>query len=203
MAPLDNWLKQATRNLSAASAAQVRQEIREHYESACGDAISEGAALAALGDPRVANRQYRRVLLTRAEARLLRNGQREARAICGRPWLKRILPVLPGVALLASAVMFFAGSLSFARILLAAAIMFGLFCLAPFLPLYTASRSRAFRIVKWIALPAALLLAYGADSFRWSWLLAASLWPFVWIEWTRISIRRKLRITDWPRHLYL
>ena len=60
----------ATRGLSAESAAQVRAEIQQHYDSACeaGD-----DAIAALGDPRAANRAYRKVLLTEQEAKFLDN----------------------------------------------------------------------------------------------------------------------------------
>ena len=39
--PLEKWLSDATRGLSAESAAQVREEIQQHYDSACeagGDA---------------------------------------------------------------------------------------------------------------------------------------------------------------------
>ena len=81
MTGLDSWLNQATRHLSVDSAAQVRTEIREHYESAWEAAVGGGApadeagrsALAALGDAKAANRQYRKVLLTSSEARMLRD----------------------------------------------------------------------------------------------------------------------------------
>jgi len=65
MTPLDRWLSEATRGLSAESAVQVRAEIQQHYDSACeaGD-----DAIAALGNPRTANRAYRKVLLTEREA---------------------------------------------------------------------------------------------------------------------------------------
>ena len=67
MTPLEQWLSGATRGLSAESAAQVRAEIQQHYDAAteAGD-----DALAALGDPRVSNRAYRKVLLTEREARM-------------------------------------------------------------------------------------------------------------------------------------
>jgi len=82
MTGLDNWLRQAARTLASDSAARVRTEIQEHYESAREAAMSGGAAadeadglaLGAPGDARTANCQYRRVLLTSAEARLLRKG---------------------------------------------------------------------------------------------------------------------------------
>ena len=48
-------------------------------------------AVAALGDARNTNCRYRAVLLTSAEARMLREGNWEARAICSRPWLKWLL----------------------------------------------------------------------------------------------------------------
>src|SRR5579862_9657292 len=71
-ATLETWLKQATRHLSATSAAQVRSEIREHYESARDEALAAGAAseeadrmaLASLGDAATGGRQYRKVMLT-------------------------------------------------------------------------------------------------------------------------------------------
>jgi hypothetical protein len=73
---LDRWLEQATRRLSKDSAAQVRTEIQEHYQSAREDAISGGAsqdeanrmALIALGDAKTANKQYLRVLRTASES---------------------------------------------------------------------------------------------------------------------------------------
>ena len=67
MTPLEKWLADATRGLSPESAAQARTEIQQHYDSAseAGD-----DAIAALGDPRAANRGYRKVLLTEQEAML-------------------------------------------------------------------------------------------------------------------------------------
>jgi hypothetical protein len=74
----------------------VRSEIEEHYESARDAAIGGGAspeeasrmALSALGDPKIANAQYRRVLLTASEAKLLQQGNREARMVCSISWLQ-------------------------------------------------------------------------------------------------------------------
>jgi len=67
MNPLEQWLSAATRGLSAESAARVRAEIQQHHELACE---AGGDAIAALGDPRAANRAYRKVLLTEQEAML-------------------------------------------------------------------------------------------------------------------------------------
>ena len=50
----------------------MREEIQQHYDLAHEDSAREagGDALAALGDPRAANRAYRKVLLTEQEAML-------------------------------------------------------------------------------------------------------------------------------------
>jgi hypothetical protein len=209
MTGLESWLEQATRHLSKNSCAQVRTEIQEHHESAreaatAGGANSEEAdrlALRDLGDAKTANCQYRGVLLTSAEARMLREGNWEARAVCSRPWLKLLLLATPGAALFAAATLFFSG-----RITIEWPVLVGGVCLlfaAPFLPVYTPSRGRIFRVVKWIVLLGTLGLAFGPGTLKWSWLLFSCLWPMAWIEWTRISIRRKLPVAQWPRHLYL
>jgi hypothetical protein len=208
---LDSWLKQATRRLSRDSAAQVRSEIQEHYESAREAAISRGAtaddadqqAIAALGDARTANCQYRKVLLTASEARMLWQGNREARAICSRVWLKRTLVALPLTALIAATAFFLIGSLETARILLVSSLGVGFLFAAPMLPVYTPSRSRIYRVAKWLAIVAMLTLVFGSDALDWSWLLISCLSPIIWIESTRASIRRKLRVADWPKQLYL
>jgi hypothetical protein len=210
-AALDTWLKKATRHLSAASAAQVRAEIQEHYESAREDAMRSGVtaeeadrlAVTALGDAKAANREYRKILLTSAEARMLREANWEARAVCSRPLLKWLLITLPLAALFAAVALFLSGRIAGSRVLLAAAIVMGLFFAAPFLPVYTPSRGRVFRRVKWVLLTGTLVLAFGADALKWSWLLISCLWPLAWIEWTRVSIRRKLPVARWPRQLYL
>jgi len=63
--PLDQWLEVATRDLAPESAKQVRAEIEQHCDPAQGDGAVN---VAALGDPELANRAYRRVLLTQREA---------------------------------------------------------------------------------------------------------------------------------------
>ena len=67
-AALASWLDTATRKLSTESAARVRDEIQQHFESACEDALVAGAtiddscrsALDSLGDAKAVNRHYRR-----------------------------------------------------------------------------------------------------------------------------------------------
>jgi hypothetical protein len=211
MTLLDSWLKQATRHLSRDSAAQVRVEIQEHFESGLEAAMGRGAsrqeaeqrAVAALGLAKAANRQYRMVMLTSGEARMLREGNWEARAVCSNPWLKRILLGAPVAALLLGAALFFSGATGAARVLLLCGITMGLLLAAPFLPIYTPVRGRVYRFTKFVVLVGALGLAFGSDALKYSWLLATCLWILVWLEWTRISIRRKLPVAKWPKQLHL
>ncbi len=211
MTSLSSWLQQATRHLSKSAAAQVRTEIQEHYESARENAIGDGAAseqadrlaLAALGDAHAANFQYRAVLLTSAEARLLRDGNWEAQAFCSYSWLKWTLLAVPVAALSAATSSLLTGSIDRARVLFAVAMVISPLFAALFLPIYTPARGRIFRGVRWAFLTAGLVLAFGPHALKWSWLLTSCLWPIAWIEWTRVSIRRKLRVEEWPKQLYL
>ena len=123
MTGLDRWLKEVTRSLSKDAAAQVTTEVQEHYESAREAAISGGAtaesaerlALAALGDSKTVNRQYRHVLLTSAEARILRQGNWEAKAFCSRTWLKWAFLALPVALLLTGTAFLLSGAFASAR----------------------------------------------------------------------------------------
>jgi len=189
----------------------VRTEIQEHFDAEREAAMNGGAtgaeadriAIAAVGDAKTVNCQYRNVLLTSAEERVLRDANWEARAICSRYWLKLLLRGVPATALIAAAALFFGGQSEAARILFAAGIGCGVMFLAPYLPIYTPSRGRVFRRIKWAVLVCALLAAFGPDAAKFSWLMLSCLWPLVWIEWTRASIRRKLRVAEWPKQLYL
>jgi hypothetical protein len=208
---LETWLKQATCRLSSASAARVRTEIQEHYESARESAISSGTsaveadrlAIGSLGDAKTANRQYRKVLLTASEARLLREANWERRVVCSRPLLKWLMRALPVMALCFAAAAFASGESDVARLLLAAGLGMGLLLAAPTLPIYTPFRGRVFRYVKWAGLLAMTGLAFGPAFLEWSWLVAACMWPLAWNEWMQISLRRKLPVAEWPKQLYL
>jgi len=211
MISLEQWLRQATRCLAQESAAQVQREIREHHDAEREAAKSRGAnveeadrlAVAALGDAEAANRQYRKVLLTAAEMRILRNGDREARAICSRPWLKWTLVAAPVMALVAALAFFMRGDVALARAVVLGGTAMSLVFAGPFLPVYTTSRARVYRLAKWTLLAATFCLAFGADALKYCWLLASCLWIPVWTEWTRYSIRRKLPVNEWPKQLYL
>jgi hypothetical protein len=204
MNALETWLAVATCGLSTESAAQVRAEIGEHYASAREAALNEGTtgddadrrALDALGDARTAAYEYRQVLLTKAEAKLLRQGNWEARAVCARPWLKGLAISLP-LAVLA------AGVASHSPYAIAGGVAVGFLLAAPFLPIYTPARALVFRWARWTVVVATIVLLLGPNALKWSWLLFACLWPMAWVEWQRMSIRRKLPVADWPRQLYL
>jgi hypothetical protein len=211
MTRLETWLELATRRLSRDSTAQVRNEIQEHYEAAHAEALSSGVsvdeadrlAVSALGDAKTANCQYRKVLLTSAEARVLRDARWEARVVCSHPSLKWLLPALPLVVLFAASIAFLAGASALERVLLVGGVGMMVWFYLPFLPVYTPARGRIARCLKWVALVGTLGLAFGPDALRWSWLLFSCLWPMAWIEWTRISVRRKLPVAEWPKALYL
>ncbi len=211
MGALEDWLRVATRRLARESAATVRREIAEHYQSAREDAMANGIsaeeadriAMNSLGDAKTANCQYREVLLTSAEARMLRRGKMEARAVCSRPWLKWSLVALPVALVEGASALYFHGKTELARDLLLAGIGMSPLFAALLLPIYTPSRSRVYRYAKWFVMIAAVLLLFGPDALKWSWLLISCLWPMAWTEWTRASLRRKLPVSAWPRHLYL
>jgi hypothetical protein len=211
MTKLDVWLNEAVRHLSKDSASQVRSEIREHYGAELETALSDGAdpeqaetrALQALGDPRDANCQYRKVLLSASEAALLRESNFEARAICSKPRLKWAFLAAPGVILLASTALLVMGNIDLARGLLVLGLLMAIAFIPPFLPIYTPSRGRVFRAIKWSVMIGSVALLFGRNALQWSWLLASCVFPIFWNEWKRIAIRRKLPVGHWPKQLYL
>jgi hypothetical protein len=207
-ANLEAWLMRATCRLSATSAAQVRSEIQEHYESARDEAIGGGAtveeadrsALASLGDASTAGRQYRKVLLTTSEDRLLRETTWEARAFCS--WFRLLLPIA-AAALCAGIWFLVAGKTDLALPLMIGAAGMSLLFARPLMPINTPARARVFRGARWAWLAAVVLFAVWPDPLKQSWLLVAIVWPIVWVEWTLYSVRRKLAVAQWPRPLYL
>lgn len=66
---LDQWLTIATRGLAPTSIERVQAEISEHAQSARDNGHDP---VFALGDPKAANRAYRKVLLTANEDHYLR-----------------------------------------------------------------------------------------------------------------------------------
>ena len=145
----------------------MRTEIQEHYQSAREAAINGGAsqdeanrmALTALGDAKIANMQYRRVLLTVSEARLLQQGNRETRVVCSISWRQWLLLAASLIALLAAGGLFRTGWIGPGRVTLALGLGIGFTILAPRLPIYTPSRAGLFHYFRWIIQVGLLLLA--------------------------------------------
>lgn len=211
MTTLDSWLKQAVRGLSRDSAETVWREIEEHYEAAREAAVASGVgaqqademAVQALGDPCVANRQYRKVLLTKSEAAVLRNSNAESRMICANKWAKWMMLSAPGTLLLLSVMFLAMHQNSLARGLLVLGALMAIFFMPPFMPIYTVSRGRIYRAIKWTVMLGGIVVLFGVDSRNGLWLISCCFFPMFYTEWKRMVIRRKLPIGRWPRQLYL
>ena len=73
------WLKVATKGLSDESRARVRQEITDHFHEAMAEGMRAGLtedrageqAVASLGSPKAARRAFRRIYLTRYQAKIV------------------------------------------------------------------------------------------------------------------------------------
>jgi hypothetical protein len=205
-ATLDAWLQRATCRLSAEACEQVRREIQDHFDSSREEALAAGAApeaadraaVKSLGDPRAANHAYRKVMLTRAEAALLRESAWEARAVCRH----RSLIAIPLAILVAGALLLLKGDdyLGLALIVGGAGmcLLFG----APMLSIDTPARARIFRGIRWAWYVTVFVVACWPTMLRQTWFIVAVAWPIVWIEMTMGSIRRKLPAREWPRQLY-
>ena len=221
---LDNWLARATRQLSADSAAQVRAEIAQHYESSREAALASGntadeadrAALAALGDAKDANCQYRHVLITRNEARILRSSGREAQFFCATPFRKSLLVAVPIIAAICAAASYAFATVTqafpthatstavlVARGSLVLAILTALFFAVPLLPIYTPWRARVYRAAKWLAIATVVMIIFDGDRLYSTWLFLSCFWVIAYTEATRMSLRRKIPAANWPKHLYL
>ena len=211
MTTLDVWLNQAVRHLSKDSAEIVRREIQEHYEAAREAALRDGVdpgqaeliAVQALGDARVANRQYRNVLLTSSEAAVLRQSSSESRMICSNKRMKWMLLSAFGTLLLTTALILGMHQFSLARGVLVFGAFMAIFFVPPFLPIYTLARGRIYRAVKCAVFLGGVLVIFGIESRSGLWLASCCLFPIFFTEWKRMVIRRKLPIGKWPRQLYL
>jgi hypothetical protein len=207
---LNHWLDKATRCLARESAAQVRREIEEHYDAALETAVKSGmplpeaekTAIQSLGNPKVANRQYRRVLLTSSEARMLRIAQREASAVCSRGWLVWLLRAITIVGLLGSGVAALYEQDQLARLLFVVGIGNGVFTASTFLRIRTPKGARVFRSMKWSVVLLVTRIMFGPDPSKWLSGAIVCFGALAWTEWTYFSIRRKLPVAQWPRALF-
>jgi len=134
---------------------------------------------------------------------MLREGSWEAHAVCSHSWLKRLVLAMPLVMVSGAIALSLTDHAEVARGVFFLGLGMSPLVAAILLPINTPSRGRVFRYVKWITMTGAFTMLLGPDTLKWSWLLISCLWPVAWTEWTRASIRRKLPIKAWPRHLYL
>ena len=210
MTTLDAWLRRVTLYLSTESESQLCSEIREHYEAALEAAIEEGAtpsaaivkALSDLGDAAVANRRYRKILLTRNEARMLSEAEWESNRC--RPWLGLALRATPVTMLGAAASAFIFEYYFVAQWLLLIGTA-GVFFLAmpTWRASYSPSRARVIRWIKWVTLAIIIgAVALSSRATEWIGVLTLCAGGIAWTEWVRHSIRRKLPIEKWPKALY-
>lgn len=123
--------------------------------------------------------------------------------ICSNRWLKWTLLSAPGILLLLSAIFLAVHLDALARGVLVVGALMAILFTAPFLPIYTPTRSRVFRAIKWFIVIGSVLLLFGKDGWNWSWLISCCFFPMFFTEWKRMMIRRKLPIGQWPRQLYL
>jgi len=203
MQTLEQWLEVATQGLCDSAAARVRAEIGEHYLSALESANSAGVdqrdaerrALNALGEAKVANRQYRRVLLTESEARTLSG-------------LTSRWPHPFGIFLLVA--------MAIGAIALRTAqfnYLFAYFVVLVVLRALPVSSIRAgwvVRIFRWVNLTVfyTMWLVGVMDLGKSPAVLLVGMTLFnvvavVHTEYTRFVLRRKVPVEQWPRLLWI
>jgi hypothetical protein len=181
----ERWLSDATRGLSAESAARVREEIHQHCDSAREAGSDAVDVMRALGDPRAANRAYRKVLLTEQEALLA-----PALTQPKRPSFQRMLL---SATMLSAFVWWLSGKQhgpGFWPVTIA------VFCAIPFgwaFPPTTLERSRIHVYVTGVR----ILLLVGIFGWYWNWIGALSVgavifWQEYFFTYRRLSIFRKL-----------
>ena len=198
-----DWIGRATRELSRESRVRVEQEIRDHYESALDDELASGTdpdvaglfALNALGDPKAANRAYRKVHLTEEDERELRDSKNRRK-----------------LEIFATAYFLFLGFASLAAGIQESLYEYGPQDLAGILGLMLALQpwivrkrslmwSRMFYgVVGILCLP----LIYFLDDLYQPLVTGAvffvALWPRTKRHW---QLRRKLPIEKWPDGLFM
>lgn len=195
---LDQWLSIATKGLSHESIAKVRSEIWQHGD----DALAAGQdPIAALGDPAIANRAYRKVLLTAGEARILGRQCRKVSSPEPKRPIAWILLTIPVLLLDAGILTALYGLLPVARLCFGMALVLGPILISPYLPIYTPVRSRWFRAAKWICFLAGIASLGPKPSF-WFTSGLGFLW-LAYLDVLQMRIRSKLPPAQWPKQLYL
>jgi hypothetical protein len=198
---LEHWLSIATRRLSIGAALQVESEIASHYASALESALANGLsdsdaahhAIQSLGDPHAANREYRKVLLTKLEAGYLTNFESSQHHV-NSTLNRRIRQVLGGLLLVNAAwLLGTSRGLQSFPIFLATALILDV--LPSMLPA-SLSLGRV-RLLRWLFLASVVAALW--------WVQRTELWQIVflavafgWIDWIKASLRRKLPREQWP-----
>jgi hypothetical protein len=199
---LKNWLEVATRELAEESTARVQAEIEEHYGSALASGASDREAVAALGDASRANREYRRVLLTKADVKWLAvvNRRGEGRGPLFPWYVIWVTGLIDGTAKTLQGAPF--GALP-----MLPTTVLGLVLLVPrWVSIDTRLRSYVYRTLR-LAVILAVPVAY-AQTRDWNPVFFAyglSLWAafFIWAAYRDYLLRRKLPAQEWPKELYL
>jgi len=198
MQRLEEWLSAATRGLSESAAARVRDEIGEHYLSATEAAQAvvdpldvEREVVAALGDAKTANREYRRVLLTKDEAGLLSNMTSVRRKRWG------------AVISLAAVAVLLSGATGYTKSLIMTIVIEEVSR-----AISTASRRAGWivRVVRWSVLALALIVGTMAAFHDMKGYVPGMAWWVLWAiyyEYKLFVIRRKLPVEQWPRRLWV
>ena len=187
---LEQWLAIATRGLAQDSIRTVRAEIAEHAVAARDQGDD---AVLALGDPRAANRAYRKVLLTAYEERYLTRVA-GAEAPLGRRYACLI-------TLVATAGLAFNVGRNPQAVFLSVALVVAS---APpnLLPDWDPSSARFVRWVRWLAwCLCAGLLSRPSFSAGITGLALVLLLMTARMELTRANIRRKLPRSRWPERI--
>ena len=202
MPTLEHWLDVATKGLCESAAERVRAEIGEHYQSALESAVKSGVdsieaerhAVAALGDAKTANREYRRVLITEREENLLRSW--------GWGSHRTQVRVVVVMAVALSVMRFWTAEVDY---VLAALVAQGVLLA---IPISSIRAAWVVRILRW-----AVMAAFHATWFMK--MVAAGMSPAVVVVWLAMPlgmayqeyklcvIRRKLPVEQWPRRLWV
>lgn len=197
----EQWLSVATRGLCDSAAERIRAEIGEHIASAIESAgtadidplEAERQTVAALGDAKIANRQYRRVLLTEGEDALLRSL---------RSWWVSWGWLLMGIPLLLMAL---ALKNSGSIYVPAMVLMEGVLRTIPFRSIRAGS---IVRVVRWGVLT--IVLTMMAVSYSGAvegiGMVGGVVYITVFIlhrEYKFSVLRRKVPVEQWPRWLWV
>ena len=201
MQAVEQWLSVATRGLCASAAERVHAEIGDHYQSALESAQAAGldvveaerSAVAALGHAKAANREYRRVLLTKGEDRLLRWAISEEKYL-GGPSRSRTALMLAALATHVIISIWKPALTYFEVALFLELIIF------PTLHARSIGAGRIIRAMRWgvLAVGGTMTILSG----RHAPIVVCLLLQFAYIEYKHFILRYKLPVDKWPKRFY-